>query len=74
MLWNKICAIFDVLNKSIMSTEVRIITLNGKDVGVRENSRGEMYMDKKIYFTQPRIVNAVTSLKAAGLVKRNKKK
>jgi len=57
-----------------MSTEVRIITLNGKDVGVRENSRGVMYMDKKIYFTQPRIVNAVTSLKAAGLVKRNKKK
>ena len=67
MFWNKICSIFDILNKSLMSTEV-IVKVNGEDVGVRENYHGEIFINKAIYLKHDRITSEVDALRRAKIV------
>ncbi len=82
MLWNKICSIFEVLNFCNMKTQERILRdSKGNDIGVRENQRGAMYIDHKVFFSLTETKNAMQPLRDSRLVsdirakrdKRNKK-
>lgn len=45
----------------------RIITVNGKDTGVRENSRGAIYINHRIFFKQDRVKEILDKLQKAGI-------
>lgn len=45
----------------------RIITVNGKDTGVRENSRGAIYINHRIFFKQDRVKEILNKLQKAGI-------
>lgn len=69
MLWNKICAIFDVLNFGDMKTQERILRdLKGNDIGVRENQRGAMYIDHKVFFSLKETKAIMQTLRESKLV------
>lgn len=70
MLWNKICTIFGILNFGDMKTQERIIRdSKGNDIGVRENQRGAMYIDHKVFFSLTETKNAMQPLRDSQLVK-----
>jgi hypothetical protein len=82
MLWNYICSIFDVLNFRDMKTQERILRdSKGNDIGVRENQRGAMYIDHRVFFSLQKTQDIMKTLSESRLVadirakrdKRNKK-
>lgn len=82
MLWNKICSIFDILNFCNMKVQERILRdSKGNDIGVRENQRGAMYIDHKVFFSLEKTQSVIKNLSESKLIadirakrdKRNKK-
>ena len=82
MLWNKICSIFDILNFCDMKVQERILRdSKGNDIGVRENQRGAMYIDHKVFFSLEKTQSVIKNLSESKLIadirakrdKRNKK-
>jgi hypothetical protein len=82
MLWNKICVIFDILNFCDMKVQERILRdSKGNDIGVRENQRGAMYIDHKVFFSLEKTQSVIKNLSESKLIadirakrdKRNKK-
>ena len=82
MLWNKICSIFDTLNFCNMKVQERILRdSKGNDIGVRENQRGAMYIDHKVFFSLEKTQSVIKNLSESKLIadirakrdKRNKK-
>jgi len=45
----------------------RIITVDGKDTGVRENNRGDIYINHKIFFQQDRVKAILNKLREVGI-------
>lgn len=81
-IWIKICCIFDILNFKGMKTNERILKdSKGNDVGVRENQRGAMYIDHKVFFSLTKTQDVIQGLRDSKIVadirakrdKRNKK-
>lgn len=82
MIWNKICFIFDILNFCDMKVQERILRdSKGNDIGVRENQRGAMYIDHKVFFSLEKTQSVIKNLSESKLIadirakrdKRNKK-
>jgi hypothetical protein len=82
MIWNKICSIFDILNFCDMKVQERILRdSKGNDIGVRENQRGAMYIDHKVFFSLEKTQSVIKNLSESKLIadirakrdKRNKK-
>ncbi|SHF60114.1 hypothetical protein SAMN05444483_101736 [Salegentibacter echinorum] len=54
-----------------MSNYERVITnAKGEDTGVRENNRGALYINHKIFFSNPDVLKKVDRLATSKLVKR----
>ncbi len=46
-----------------------LIDKNGKDTGVRENRRGAMYINKKVFFSDEKVSRTLSRLNKSGIVK-----
>lgn len=69
MLWNKICSIFDILNFCDMKVQERILRdSKGNDIGVRENQRGAMYIDHKVFFSLEKTQSVIKNLSESKLI------
>lgn len=69
MLWNKICIIFDILMLTNMKTQERILRdSKGNDIGVRENQRGAMYIDHKVFFSLEKTQSVIKNLSESKLI------
>lgn len=69
MLLNKICSIFDILNFCDMKVQERILRdSKGNDIGVRENQRGAMYIDHKVFFSLEKTQSVIKNLSESKLI------
>ena len=55
-----------------MKNYERIITVGGKDTGVRENNRGSLYINHKVFFSDPKVIRILKRLSKSKLVSKNK--
>lgn len=71
LLWNRICCIFDKLNIFNMSNYSRVIlNRSGKDIGLREDNRGAIFIEPKIYFKNDKIKSIIKTISESNIVKK----
>jgi len=74
-VWNKICNIFDELNIFNMANYSRVIlNKKGKDIGLREDNRGAIFIEPKIYFKNDKIKAIIKTISASNIVKKESSK
>ncbi|WP_416448432.1 hypothetical protein ACH3PA_04030 [Leeuwenhoekiella sp. A2] len=54
-----------------MGNYERKIYKEGKDTGVREDYRGAMYIDHKVFFSDEKVQKIIKNISKAGLVKKD---
>lgn len=69
-IWCIICNIFDELNILNMENYKRVIYKQGKDIGLREDNRGAIFIEPKIYFQNDKIKAIIKTVSASNIVKR----
>ena len=70
-VWNIICNIFEELNIFDMTNYSRVIlNRNGKDIGLREDNRGAIFIEPKIYFKNAKIQKLIKAVSSSNIVKR----
>ena len=69
-IWCIICNIFDELNIFNMENYKRVIYKQGKDIGLREDNRGAIFIEPKIYFQNDKIKAIIKTVSASNIVKR----
>ena len=74
-IWNKICYIFELLNIFEMKNYERIILNNkGVDIGLREDNRGAIFIEPRLYFKNEKIKALIKTISASSIVKRETSK
>ena len=54
-----------------MKTYERVIlNKDGRDIGLRENSKGAIYIKPKIYFKNPKVQDIIKKLSESNIVKK----
>ena len=70
-VWNKICCIFEILNRFTM--EKLMYRIFGqpisRDRGVRGTVSGKLYIDKKVFFKRESVKNAISEIYASKIIK-----
>lgn len=75
LLWNKICNTFDELNIFNMANYSRVIlNKSGKDIGLREDNRGAIFIEPRIYFKNDKIKAIIKTISASNIVKKESSK
>ena len=72
--WNIICNIFDEINIFKMENYKRIIYKDGKDIGLREDNRGAIFIEPRKYFQNEKVKEIIRVVSASGIVKRETSK
>jgi hypothetical protein len=72
--WDKICIIFDELNIFNMKNYKRIIYKAGTDIGIREDNRGAIFIEPRIYFRNSKIQAIIKTMSDSNIVKRETSK
>lgn len=52
-----------------MKNYERVILKKGKDIGLRENNRGAIYINPKIYFQNSKVKELIRTLSKSNIVK-----
>lgn len=73
-VWNKICNIFDELNIFDMENYKRVIYKEGRDIGLREDNRGAIFIEPRVYFRNDKIKAIIKTMSASNIVKRETSK
>ena len=72
MFWNKICSIFDELNKLTM--EKLMYKIFGepvsRDKGIRGTTSGKLYIDKKVFFKRAEVKKIISDIYASEIIKK----
>lgn len=69
-VWNIICNIFDELNLFKMENYKRIIYKDGKDIGLREDNRGAIFIEPRKYFQNTKIKAIIKTISESNIVKK----
>lgn len=70
-VWDKIYTIFGMLNIFEMKNYERIIlNKDKKDIGLREDNRGAIYILPKIYFQNKKVQYIIETISKSGIVRR----
>jgi hypothetical protein len=68
---NKIYTIFDILNIFEMKNYERVIlNKDKKDIGLREDNRGAIYIVPKVYFQNEKVQRIIDTISKSGIVRR----
>lgn len=73
-VWNIVCIIFDELNVFKMENYKRIIYKDGKDIGLREDNRGAIFIEPRKYFQNEKVKAIISTVSKSGIVKRETSK
>lgn len=70
-LWNKVCSIFEELNIFNMENYKRVIYKDGKDIGLREDNRGAIFIEPRKYFQNVKIKAIIKTISESNIVKKD---